>query len=385
MFPILFGMKPDWMRPEWAGKSLVVAMSGGVDSSVAAWMLEQGGSKLIGMFMRNGVKVAAHEVAKKSCCSLGDARDARMVADGLGIPFHAVDLKEEFRDIIKYFTSEYSKGRTPNPCCVCNRDLKFDRLLRFAEELGAEGVVTGHYARIDHVDGRPHVYRGVDHGKDQSYQLFCVAEDNLARTHLPLGGLQKSEVRRLAGEAGMRTAAKADSQEVCFIPSNDYRKLLKQEGTTLHPGQFVDTAGAVLGEHVGTEHFTIGQRRGHGIASTEPLYVVELSPSTGRVVLGSLAEAGFSSMEVAEPNWIGWDVPDSKSFRCEVQWRHLGRTALCDVSVEAGMAQVEFDEPQVAVAAGQGAAFYEGDRLLGGGWIDSTSRVSVAALDSTGA
>lgn len=382
MFPILLGMDADWMRPDWAEKSLVVAMSGGVDSSVAAWMLEQGGAKLVGMFMRNGIKVAAHEVAKKSCCSLGDARDARMVAGALGIPFHAVDFKEEFRDIIRYFTSEYSKGRTPNPCCVCNRDLKFDRLLRFAEELGAEGVVTGHYARIEHVDGRAQVYRGVDHGKDQSYQLFCVAEENLARTHLPLGGLQKAEVRRLAGEAGIRTAAKADSQEVCFIPSNDYRKLLEKEGVSLHPGDIVDTAGVVLGKHQGTEHFTIGQRRGHGIASTEPLYVVEVSPHDGKVVLGTIAEAGFTSMSVAEPNWIGWEPPSAENFRCEVQWRHLGRTAGCEVSVEAGMTHVLFDEPQVAVAAGQGAAFYEGERLLGGGWIESTARVGAPALDA---
>jgi len=328
--------------------------------------------------MRNGVKVAAHEVHKKSCCSLGDARDARMVAASLGIPFHAVDLKEEFRDIIRYFTSEYTKGRTPNPCCVCNRDLKFDRLLRFAEELGAEGIATGHYARIEHVDGRPQVFRGVDPGKDQSYQLFCVAEENLARTHLPLGGLQKSEVRRMAGEAGLRTASKADSQEVCFIPSNDYRKLLQQEGVELHPGELVDTSGASLGSHEGTEHFTIGQRRGHGVAGVEPLYVVELSPATGRVVLGTLAEAGFGAMVVEEPNWIGWDPPASGSFRCEVQWRHLGQAAACEVELADGQARVSFDEPQVAVAAGQGAAFYQADRLLGGGWIQSAERVDMS-------
>ncbi|MCH2103041.1 MAG: tRNA 2-thiouridine(34) synthase MnmA [Planctomycetes bacterium] len=361
---------------------LVVAMSGGVDSSAAAWMLQQEGAELVGLFMRNGVKVAAHEVQKNSCCSLGDARDARMVAAGLGIPFHAVDLKEEFRDIIKYFTSEYSKGRTPNPCCVCNRDLKFDRLLRFAEELGAEGVATGHYAQLELVEGRPVVRRGVDVRKDQSYQLFCVAEENLARTRLPLGGLEKSKVRELATEAGLRTAKKADSQEVCFIPSNDYRQLLKQEEVELHPGELVDTSGAVLGTHEGTEHFTIGQRRGHGVAGTEPLYVVELHPHSGRVVLGTLAEAGFIAMFVDEPNWIGWDPPTG-SFRCEVQWRHLGRTAACELEASDGAVNVRFDEPQVAVAAGQGAAFYEGDRLLGGGWIQSAERAGLSLSDET--
>ncbi len=361
---------------------LVVAMSGGVDSSAAAWMLQQEGAELVGLFMRNGVKVAAHEVQKKSCCSLGDARDARMVASGLGIPFHAVDLKEEFRDIIKYFTSEYSKGRTPNPCCVCNRDLKFDRLLRFAEELGAEGVATGHYAQLELVDGRPQVRRGVDTGKDQSYQLFCVAEENLARTRLPLGALQKSQVREMAEEAGLRTAKKADSQEVCFIPSNDYRQLLKQEQVELHPGDLVDTSGAVLGSHEGTEHFTIGQRRGHGIAGTEPLYVVELSPESGRVVLGTISEAGFEAMVVDEPNWIGWDPPAAGAVRCEVQWRHLGRTASCELDVQEGEVSVRFDEPQVAVAAGQGAAFYDSDRLLGGGWIQSATRSGLSLSDN---
>lgn len=368
--------------PGGGGERLVVAMSGGVDSSAAAWMLQEEGRDLVGLFMRNGVKVAAHEVQKKSCCSLGDARDARMVAAALGIPFHAVDLKEEFRDIIKYFTSEYSKGRTPNPCCVCNRDLKFDRLLRFAEELGAAGVATGHYAQIEHVDGRPHVRRGVDSGKDQSYQLFCVAEENLARTYLPLGGLQKSEVRKKAEEAGLRTAKKADSQEVCFIPSNDYRQLLKQEQVELHPGELVDTSGVVLGAHEGTEHFTIGQRRGHGVAGSEPLYVVELSPATGRVVLGTLAEAGFQAMVVDEPNWIGFDPPSVGTLRCEVQWRHLGRTAACELEVVEGQINVRFDEPQIAVAAGQGAAFYEADRLLGGGWIQSATRVGLSLSDT---
>jgi tRNA-specific 2-thiouridylase len=305
-----------------------------------------------------------------------------MVAAALGIPFHAVDLKVEFREIIQYFTREYSRGRTPNPCCVCNRDLKFDRLLRFAEELGAEGVATGHSARIEPVDGRPHVFRGVDQGKDQSYQLFCVAEENLAKTYLPLGGLQKSEVRRMAGAAGLRTAKKADSQEVCFIPSNDYRKLLEQEGVELHPGELVDTSGAVLGTHKGTEHFTIGQRRGHGIASVEPMYVVEIIPVTGRVVLGSMEESGFGAMVVEEPNWIGWEPPSADSFRCEVQWRHLGRTAACEVAVCGDVLEVRFDEAQVAVAAGQGAAFYEGDRLLGGGWIQSAARVGLTTTDA---
>jgi len=357
----------------------VVAMSGGVDSSVAAWMMAQEGYEVVGLFMRNGVKVEESEAKKKSCCSVSDARDARMVAAKMGLAFHSLDLGQEFRSIIEYFLDEYAKGRTPNPCAVCNRDLKFDELLRFAEELGAEGVATGHYARLDLVDGRPQVRRGVDRKKDQSYQLFCVAEANLRKTRLPLGGLEKPAVRALAEKAGLRTAKKADSQEICFVPSNDYRKLLEQEGRELHPGRFLDTAGRVLGEHAGTEHFTIGQRRGHGIGGGQPLYVVEVNPEAGTVVLGGKDEAHFVSMHVDELNWIGFDLPSDGSFRCEVQHRYHCVPAHATVEVRDGRAEVAFDEPQLAVTSGQGAAFYDGERLLGGGWIGSTTRATGAA------
>ena len=270
-----------------SGNRFVVAMSGGVDSSVAALLLAREGLSVVGLFMRNGVHVEESESSKKSCCSASDARDGRMVAAHLGIPFQAVDLKDEFGAIIKYFLKEYARGRTPNPCAVCNRDLKFDRLLRFARELGAEGVATGHYARLEIVRGRVQVRRGVDEGKDQSYQLFAVSEDNLARTRLPIGGMKKKDVRELAREAGLKTAAKKDSQEICFVPGNDYRRLLAEKGVELHPGELVDTAGNRIGEHAGTEHFTIGQRKGHGIGGGEPKYVIALEPENGRVVLGS--------------------------------------------------------------------------------------------------
>lgn len=356
-----------------AERGIVVAMSGGVDSSVAAWLLRQAGHPLIGLFMRNGVHVAEHESAKKSCCSVSDARDARMVAAALGIPFQSVDLKDEFGSIIRYFLAEYSAGRTPNPCAVCNRDLKFARLLRFARELGAAGVATGHYARLDRCEGRVRVRRGVDRAKDQSYQLFCVAEADLAHAHLPIGGLEKREVRALAERAGLRTARKADSQEICFVPSNDYRRLLAERGVALHPGKLVDTSGRVLGEHAGTEHFTIGQRRGHGVGGGLPLYVVALLPETGTVVLGTREECHAGSMDVRELNWIGFDPPSSGEFECEVQVRYHHAPARCRVQVAGREARVEFDRPQLAVAAGQGAAFYAGERLLGGGWIASSS------------
>jgi tRNA-specific 2-thiouridylase len=352
---------------------LVVAMSGGVDSSVAAMLLQSQGRELVGMYMRNGVKVPAEESNKKSCCSLSDARDARMVAAGLGIPFHSVDLSGEFGEIVRYFLREYARGRTPNPCAVCNRDLKMGKLIEFARELGAEGVATGHYARLEVVDGRVHLVRGLDAHKDQSYQLFSVAEDDLRRTHLPLGGLRKSEVRQLARERGLRTSEKKDSQEICFVPKNDYRLLLEEHAVPLHGGELVDTSGKVLGRHAGTEHYTIGQRRGHGVGGGEPLYVVELRPEEGRVVLGTRAEGGVDGCSLDRINWIGLDEPASGELRVHVQHRHRSRPAAAVVSTR-GRPEVAFDEPELAVTPGQGAAFYIGDRLVGGGWIDSTRR-----------
>jgi tRNA-specific 2-thiouridylase len=352
----------------------VVAMSGGVDSSAAAWLLREEGLDLVGLFMRNGVHVDEHESSKKSCCSVSDARDARMVAAHLGIPFQAVDLKDEFRSIIQYFVREYGRGRTPNPCAVCNRDLKFNRLLAFARELGAAGVATGHYARLSIERGRVQLRRGIDADKDQSYQLFSVAESNLACTRLPLGDLKKSAVREIARKAGLRTSEKKDSQEICFVPSNDYRELLEREKAELHSGALVDTSGRELGRHSGTENFTIGQRRGHGVASGEPLYVVALEPDSGRVVLGSREECRVRSMVVGDLNWIGFDPPDSGEFRCEIQHRYHCTPAAASVGVANGVASVVFDAGELAVTPGQGAAFYDGDLLLGGGWIESTSR-----------
>lgn len=359
-------------RPD---ERLVVAMSGGVDSSVVAFELARRGHPLVGLFMRNGVKVAAEEVKKKSCCSLSDARDARMVAASMGIPFQAVDLADEFQDIIELFVTEYGRGRTPNPCAVCNRDLKMGRLIELADELGCAGVATGHYARLALEDGRVRLRRGVDRRKDQSYQLFAVAEEHLARTVLPLGALEKSEVRARAREAGLRTSDKKDSQEVCFIPSNDYRRLLEERGAELHPGNIVDTTGKVVGRHDGTEHFTIGQRRGHGVVTGVPMFVVELLPESGVVVVGTRDECRAAAMDVDDLNWVGFDVPASGSFRCVVQFRYHCVPAAATVEVSDGRASVLFDEPQFAVAPGQGAAFYEDDLLLGGGWIAKAHRV----------
>lgn len=359
-------------------------MSGGVDSSAVAWMLREAGHDLVSLFMRNGVEVKDSEVSKKSCCSLGDARDARMVSAKLGIPFQAMDLSAEFQDVISYFVSEYGRGRTPNPCAVCNRDLKMGKLLEFAEQLGCEGVATGHYARISVEDGRVRLRRGVDRGKDQSYQLFSVKEKDLKRTATPLGDLQKSQVRAMAEEAGLRTFAKKDSQEICFVPSNDYRRLLRERGVELHPGRIVDVYGRDHGAHEGTEHFTIGQRRGHGVAVGVPMYVVEIHPDEGLIVVGTEADCKAPSMVVDDLNWLGYDPPLGGSMRCAVQVRYRHNAAPATVALDATGTRgtVTFDEPQMAVAPGQGAAFYELDESvsagtdlsLGGGWIESAAR-----------
>ncbi len=361
---------------------LVVAMSGGVDSSVAAWMLAREGHDLVGLFMRNGVELTEEEAGKKSCCSSTDARDARMVADGLGISFQAVDLSTEFGSLINHFVAEYGRGRTPNPWALCNRDLKLGRLLAMADELGAAGVATGHYARLQVNEGRVEVRRGVDDTKDQSYQLFCVREEDLARTVLPLGDLTKPEVRRLAEEAGLRTHHKRDSQEICFVPSDDYRLLLEQRGTPLHAGEIVDTTDRILGTHKGTEHFTIGQRRGIGVGGGEPLYVVQVEPETGRVVVGTRDECGTDSMVVESLNWIGFEPP-AGGFDCLVQHRYHCTPAPCRVELDGERAEVRFSVPEISVSPGQGAAFYQDDRLLGGGWIRSAVRSATSQDTST--
>ncbi|MAB78221.1 MAG: tRNA 2-thiouridine(34) synthase MnmA [Planctomycetes bacterium] len=369
------------------GVRTVCAMSGGVDSSVAAYLLREQEREVVGLFMRNGVRVPESEAGKKSCCSTADARDARMVAAYLGISFQAVDLGQEFKSIITYFLAEYSAGRTPNPCAVCNRDLKFDRLISFARELGAETVATGHYAQIEKIDGRVHVLRGVDRSKDQSYQLFCVSEENLRFAELPIGAMEKIKVRALAKEAGLKTAQKPDSQEICFVPSNDYRKLLEEHAVALHPGPLVDTAGRVLGSHPGTEHFTIGQRRGLGVAGGVPLYVVDIVPATGTVVIGGVEECQSLWLELETVNLIGFDPPADRTFRAQVQVRYHHTAAAATITIgESGeRTRVEFDEPQNAVAAGQGAAFYRGERLLGGGWIARAERPRGSGTPEVGA
>lgn len=345
---------------------ILCAMSGGVDSSVAAWLLKQQGHEVIGVFMRNGIEY--HRSNQNSCCSLEDAYDARRVADQLGIPFYSVNLKDGFQKIIDYFIDEYNRGRTPNPCILCNRWLKFGALFDYARALGCRKVATGHYARVTEESGRMVLKRGVDASKDQSYVLSLLTQEQLEHTVLPLGDLTKDQVRSLAERAGLRTCRKPDSQEICFVPNNDYRKLLRP--SDLRPGEIRTTDGRVVGRHAGLQLYTIGQRKGLG-AHGKRMYVVELDPERNAVIVGEDAALHRSGMLVERINWLAAaEAVPGRLFRGEVKIRHTHAPAAASIEVlDDERARVLFYEPQRAITPGQAAAFYARDVVLGGGWI----------------
>jgi len=363
---------------------VVLAMSGGVDSSASAWLLKEQGHDVIGLFMRSGVtEPASCSIApgllpvlnakshKQGCCSASDAADARRVADALDISFHALNFSEAFGQIKDYFADEYLAGRTPNPCVMCNVWLKFGKLWDFAEQVGAEFIATGHYAQLAEVPGEtsPGLFRGLDTGKDQSYVLFGIRRDLLDKIIFPIGSYQKTELRELARQAGIRTANKPDSQEICFIPDNDYGRFLRDyRGEQETAGELVDTAGNVLGRHSGYQHFTIGQRRGLGVTFGEPRFVVKIESDTRRVVLGSRNELGRHTLEANRVNWLAENP--TFPFRATAQIRYQHQPAACVVEwVDENRIRVTFDDPQFAVAPGQAVAIYQESRLLGGGWI----------------
>ncbi|MEM9701929.1 MAG: tRNA 2-thiouridine(34) synthase MnmA [Planctomycetota bacterium] len=375
---------------------IVLAMSGGVDSSAAAVLLRRDGWEVVGLFMRSGAEAevcatdspltvlpsapsSGNRANKQGCCSASDAADARRVADRLDIPFHALNFAGEFGRIKDYFADEYLAGRTPNPCVQCNNWLKFGRLWEFAQSVGAEAVASGHYARTETApDGRPALYRGVDRAKDQSYVLFGVTPEALSHTVFPCGGLTKPEIRELAGEAGLRVAQKPDSQEICFVPDNDYAGFVRRhrgaDSEALRTaGEFVDPEGNVIGQHVGYERFTVGQRKGLGVAFGEPRFVLRIEPDTRRVVLGSRVDLQCDGLIAGQANWLIDPPTGGESLRCFAQIRYQHRAAACEASVEPdGALRVRFDEPQEGVAPGQACVLYaeeEPDRVVGGGWI----------------
>jgi tRNA-specific 2-thiouridylase len=348
---------------------VLLAMSGGIDSSVSAVLLKRAGHDVTGVFMRHGVRAETPARAgKQGCCSLEDAYDARRVADRLGIPFYTLNFERPFARIIDYFVSEYDRGATPNPCIVCNRDLKFGRLFEYAQAVGADYVATGHYARLERREGRVALLRAPDRGKDQSYVLFPLRQGELERILFPVGGIPKSRVRQIALEEDLQVAGKPESMEICFVPDNDHRRLLRERlGERLRSGDFQDRAGRVLGQHGGHQLFTIGQRKGLGAAFGRPMYVVAIEPERNVVILSEEDERR-DAFTVREVNWVSVE-PRACQAQVKIRSMHPGARAHVEPLPE-GRARVLFDEPQRALTPGQAAVFYDEDVLLGGGWIE---------------
>lgn len=419
---------------------VVLAMSGGVDSSVAAHLLLEAGHEVIGVFMRHGESspavcnientasrgVPAHGKSnsgvpahgdtnsnapahgkkiqtvggdataresaartqlpivnrldhKQGCCTAADAEDARRVSDRLEIPFYALDLNAEFGQIMDYFADEYARGRTPNPCVQCNNWIKFGKLFDYADGVGADYVATGHYARLEDRKGEKALLRGVDAGKDQSYVLFGIGKERLPRMMLPVGGYEKPVIREIAGTLGLNVAEKKDSQEICFVTSGRYdafvRRRIESRGVPAQgrSGELVTTTGEVVGEHNGIEGFTVGQRKGLGVALGERKFVVRIEPDTNRVVLGDRDEMNRVEFTAKDCNWLV-DLQTDRVLRCLAQIRYNARAAAAEMVVgTGGRLKVRFDEPQFGVAPGQAVVCYsaqEPDRVLGGGWIE---------------
>lgn len=360
---------PDRARP------IVVALSGGVDSATAAAMLVDAGHRVVGMTMRLYDARGTVASAGGRCCGPRDIEDARRVCRHLGIPFYVVDLEADFtRDVIDEFVDAYLDGETPNPCVKCNQHIKFTPLLRRARAMGAERIATGHYARIEPAgSGAFRLRRGVDHRKDQSYFLFSMPPDELGSVLFPLGHLGKDEVREKAREYGLPNAAKAESQEICFVPDGDYAGFVARQAgvrrlAVLGEGDIVDESGAVLGRHRGIHHYTVGQRRGlGGIGRGTPVYVIRIERDRNQVVVGPRKSAERGSLEVRDVRWLG-ETP-GEPIRAQVQVRHRARPVEAEVTAGGDRARVVFLDQEVLAAPGQAAVFYREDIVLGGGWI----------------
>lgn len=353
-------------------KRVVIAMSGGVDSSVSAALLKEQGYEVTGVSLQLYDPVPKEPGCRvKTCCSLDDVMDAGRVAMKLGIPFEVIDMRAEFRQlVIDYFIAEYAAGRTPNPCIRCNELIKFDLLLKKAKELGADFLATGHYARIEADDsGRQWLLTGLDPVKDQSYFLFALTQEQLQQVMFPVGRLEKAHVRKLAAEFELPVAQKHESQEICFIPDNDYVKFLETHGVAQKPGEIVTGDGTVVGRHSGLHCYTIGQRKGLGIAWPHPLHVRAIDTLGNRLVVGERAELAVSSLTAGQATWAV--APESPEFRATGSIRYRHRPAPCRVVLLADdRFAVHFDQAQTSVTPGQAVVLYDGERVLGGGWIE---------------
>ncbi|MEO1008052.1 MAG: tRNA 2-thiouridine(34) synthase MnmA [Planctomycetota bacterium] len=378
--------------PTARSRKALVAMSGGVDSSVAAAAMVRAGWDVVGCFMRLGTPGESLEEAEtrihhRGCCSIGDAADARLVAAELGIPLYVCNFREDFGRIIDYFVDEYARGRTPNPCVRCNDWLKFGKLHAYARTIGASVVVSGHYARTQHRDGRSRLLRGRDRAKDQSYVLFGADPARLGEMVLPVGEFEsKAAVRDAAAALGLPVASKPDSQEICFVPDDDYAGLVERRRPGLAvEGQLLTVEGRHVGTHAGQHRFTIGQRRGLGVAIGEPAYVIDRDARTNTVTIGPRERLRAASATVGEANWLGGLPPEGPvvvRYRAHgrdvrAQLRHLADAAEPGPSGRVGRFELTFDEPQLAIAPGQAAVLYDADDpdlVLGGGWIQADRR-----------
>lgn len=350
---------------------VVVAMSGGVDSSTAAALVREAGYETVGVTLQlydHGLAVQK----KGACCAGQDIYDARRVAEAVGVPHYVLDYESRFRQaVMDDFADTYLRGETPIPCVRCNQSVKFRDLLDTAKDLGADALVTGHYVRRVAGARGPELHRASDTGKDQSYFLFATTAGQLDFLRFPLGEMTKAETRRHAERFALPVAEKAESQDICFVPDGDYAGVVERlRPGALDPGEIVDQAGHVLGRHDGIINFTVGQRRGLGVAAGEPLYVLRIEPGVNRVVVGPKEALGQSGLAVADVNWLATEAAVADSFACEVKIRSNAPAVAATVRPQVdGGAVVAFERPQQGVAPGQACVFYQGDRILGGGWI----------------
>jgi tRNA-specific 2-thiouridylase len=356
-----------------SGKRVVVAMSGGVDSSVAAYLLAEQGYEVIGVTMRL-FAVTDENAARlnRSCCSIEDVDDARDVCRAIGARHYFMNFEKEFKKhVVDYFVSEYERGRTPHPCLACNDKLKFEFLLRRAKFMDADFVATGHYARIERHENEWHLKRGVDPSKDQSYVLFTLGQEQLSQLLLPIGEFDKDEIRRIASEAGLPVADKPDSQDICFIPSGDYKAFVEPRLTVKTPGDIVNSEGTVLAQHDGVHRFTVGQRKGLPLpgGSPRPIFVTDIDPDNGRVTVGYAEELLRRRLAAGGVKWVSGVAPED-GVRVEARIRYHGADIPAIVRPDGDGVIVEFESPQRAITPGQAVVFYDGDRVLGGGMID---------------